>query len=608
MSSPDCSPLAAAFRLLRLNPSACCDPVNGIFCESINGVNRIVRLGWASKGLVGPIPDRLAELSELTSLVVDKNELTGEIPEFFGTAFPKLQNLWLGQNQLTGSIPEFIGNLRRLQILDVTRNRMSGPLPSALSTLTELTWLDLSGNSFTGDLPNLENLRNMGHINLFSLVLIPQIFLCIWFRCENWNLRKDSIVFYGSHFERINLQYLHSIITNTFMTGALPFFLYNVQTLQVFNSCLESFDSAQVADKNLNIVQQSDLICAPYRAASSVPSPQPPAITSDPLSTSTGERTISTAPPSTGSSPTSATSLTSATIPLSGDNSVVSVMTSTRADGVVIIQTVTSVVQVNGGGANASSSNAWIPGLVGGLLGLLAVVLGVVAIMALRRRRAAGDRRGEKERETLEAAASNAGDGQATVALSNVHVMPAPGTQSVTITKQSPYSSTTHTSTSAYLFSGIDAPSTPTGTMMTSKEMEVGMFPGDAGKAISSIKGAKEKDISVFPSGRPMTIGGSGGSLGSGLGDVVRWNRDHVRRWLEELDVGERLVRILWDANVTGSRLLLITDDQLTQMGVSQPLSRQIILAAVEQLRTGGVGGRLVGGSVGGDVAPPEYS
>ncbi|KAJ3100147.1 hypothetical protein HDU97_002479 [Phlyctochytrium planicorne] len=71
------------------------------------------------------------------------------------------------------------------------------------------------------------------------------------------------------------------------------------------------------------------------------------------------------------------------------------------------------------------------------------------------------------------------------------------------------------------------------------------------------------------------------------LAEVAGWDALKVARWLESMHVGSGLVDILKDHNVTGYYLLVITDSALVQLGVSDPIGREVILNAVEKLRDG---------------------
>ena len=88
----------------------------------------------------------------VTQLILDNNQLTGEIPAELGN-LTYLTELHLDNNQLTGEIPAELGNLTNLKDLDLSNNQLTGEIPSALADLSNLEVLLLSGNQLTGCIP-----------------------------------------------------------------------------------------------------------------------------------------------------------------------------------------------------------------------------------------------------------------------------------------------------------------------------------------------------------------------------------------------------------------------------------------------------------------------
>ncbi|TGN99656.1 hypothetical protein PN36_35275, partial [Candidatus Thiomargarita nelsonii] len=74
-----------------------------------------IDLGWdsSSNNLTGSIPPELAQLSNLTVLLLDSNSLTGSIPPELAQ-LSNLKYLWLNENQLCGEIPSDLMNLTNL--------------------------------------------------------------------------------------------------------------------------------------------------------------------------------------------------------------------------------------------------------------------------------------------------------------------------------------------------------------------------------------------------------------------------------------------------------------------------------------------------------------
>ena len=89
------------------------------------------------------------------------NGLLGEIPPSIGQ-LKKLEVLDLSDNLLIGILPKELGQLENLEVLNLSFNLMEGAIPAELGQLENLRVLDLSVNLFAGRIPTeLENLRNL---------------------------------------------------------------------------------------------------------------------------------------------------------------------------------------------------------------------------------------------------------------------------------------------------------------------------------------------------------------------------------------------------------------------------------------------------------------
>ncbi|MCP4214169.1 MAG: hypothetical protein GY765_05910, partial [bacterium] len=107
------------------------------------------------------IPPELGNLSELRTLGIGGNQLSGTIPpELF--SLPKLNSLNLYGNNLSGAIPSEVGNAVELRYLQLEMNNLTGAVPSQLGNLVELRRLYLYGNKLSGSIPaGLSNLVNL---------------------------------------------------------------------------------------------------------------------------------------------------------------------------------------------------------------------------------------------------------------------------------------------------------------------------------------------------------------------------------------------------------------------------------------------------------------
>eukprot|EP00004_Rigifila_ramosa_P020528 TRINITY_DN532_c1_g1_i1.p1 TRINITY_DN532_c1_g1~~TRINITY_DN532_c1_g1_i1.p1 ORF type:complete len:596 (+),score=97.16 TRINITY_DN532_c1_g1_i1:148-1788(+) len=119
----------------------CCSEVwFGVTCNS-NG--RVAALTLVGNGLAGVLPTALADLSELISLNLSSNYISGGLAQL--CALPTLSVLDLQNNTLVSSIPACLATMP-LQILDLSRNSLTATIPPAFGYLSSLTSLALAEN------------------------------------------------------------------------------------------------------------------------------------------------------------------------------------------------------------------------------------------------------------------------------------------------------------------------------------------------------------------------------------------------------------------------------------------------------------------------------
>jgi len=101
--------------------------------------------------LLGSLPPGMAFLTELETLWVKSNSLTGELPIDLPSS---LQSLDLSDNAISGILPtEWGETLPALNFLSVSLNGLQGSLPGSWQSLSFLESLDLEGNQLTGTIP-----------------------------------------------------------------------------------------------------------------------------------------------------------------------------------------------------------------------------------------------------------------------------------------------------------------------------------------------------------------------------------------------------------------------------------------------------------------------
>ncbi|KAL7086740.1 hypothetical protein ACP275_13G019500 [Erythranthe tilingii] len=132
-------------------------------------------LSLASSNTGPHFPTWIRTQSNVNSLDLSGNNISGEVPKWFWSLSPSLRTLNLSHNQISGTIPHFISS--KLTSIDVSFNNFSGHIPllhpnietfqlsqnmfsgsiSSICTTTttlELFSLDLSNNQLTGEIPN----------------------------------------------------------------------------------------------------------------------------------------------------------------------------------------------------------------------------------------------------------------------------------------------------------------------------------------------------------------------------------------------------------------------------------------------------------------------
>ncbi|MCP4215752.1 MAG: hypothetical protein GY765_13950, partial [bacterium] len=124
-------------------------------------LNQVERIDLSNNGLNGTLPAELNNLTQLQSLKLYVNSISGTIPQLGGLT--NLTELYLHDCALTGSIPSVLGTLTSLQVLYLKNNSLSGSLPPELGNLTALTELFVQANMLSGPIP----------VTLTALTVLP---------------------------------------------------------------------------------------------------------------------------------------------------------------------------------------------------------------------------------------------------------------------------------------------------------------------------------------------------------------------------------------------------------------------------------------------------
>ncbi|KAG8062349.1 hypothetical protein GUJ93_ZPchr0003g16815 [Zizania palustris] len=114
------------------------------------------------------LPADLADCTSLTNFSANSANVTGALPDFFGTALPSLQRLSLAFNAMSGPVPASLTGAP-LQVLWLNNqqgdDRFNGSI-SFISNMTSLEEIWLHSNDFTGPLPDFSGLINLSVLQL----------------------------------------------------------------------------------------------------------------------------------------------------------------------------------------------------------------------------------------------------------------------------------------------------------------------------------------------------------------------------------------------------------------------------------------------------------
>ncbi|CAL5053514.1 unnamed protein product [Urochloa decumbens] len=128
--------------------------LHGNLPSSIGNLSSNMKDLWLRNNKIsGPIPPEIGNLVNLNTLFMDYNLFTGSIPSTIGNLH-RLVVLALARNNLTGQIPDTIGNLAQLNDLKLDWNNLTGEIPSTIGHCTQLKILNLAHNSLEGSMPS----------------------------------------------------------------------------------------------------------------------------------------------------------------------------------------------------------------------------------------------------------------------------------------------------------------------------------------------------------------------------------------------------------------------------------------------------------------------
>ncbi|XP_071736377.1 receptor-like kinase TMK4 [Rutidosis leptorrhynchoides] len=125
---------------------------DGINCDNSN---RVTAINLASRSLTGKLPGTLNQLTQLKSLQLQKNSLSGDLPSLSNLTF--LDNVFLDFNNFTSIPPNFFLGLINLQTFTISENQQLAPwsIPNDLTESTNLQQFIASGANINGVIPDI---------------------------------------------------------------------------------------------------------------------------------------------------------------------------------------------------------------------------------------------------------------------------------------------------------------------------------------------------------------------------------------------------------------------------------------------------------------------
>ncbi|KAG0603772.1 hypothetical protein M758_10G119500 [Ceratodon purpureus] len=197
--------------------------------------------------LTGPIPPANSSYLgwNFISLDLHDNGLTGSIPSQLFESLPYIKDLDLSSNRLQGAIPRTLTNCSQLRTLKLSNNSLTGNLSSDISNYTNwgsLITADFSNNSFFGTFPNLiDSISSLHSLNLSYNQLGGNIDV----NFLNVNARSSSLAILDLSYNNFTgpmpnlggLSYLQSLVLsgNKFDPEPIPSWLSNLTSLQTLD-------------------------------------------------------------------------------------------------------------------------------------------------------------------------------------------------------------------------------------------------------------------------------------------------------------------------------------------------------------------------------------
>ncbi|XP_058211417.1 receptor-like protein 7 [Rhododendron vialii] len=139
----------------------------GTLPPSLGNLAQLTSLDVSGNNFRGQIPSSIANLSKLTELGLGDGAFDAGTLSFLFEKQSKLTTLFLVGTTLNDVLPRSLANLTELSVLVLYRNELLGEIPSWLLNLTHLTTLTLSGNQLSGMFPS--SISQLNHLEILDL-------------------------------------------------------------------------------------------------------------------------------------------------------------------------------------------------------------------------------------------------------------------------------------------------------------------------------------------------------------------------------------------------------------------------------------------------------
>ena len=107
---------------------------NGTIPPEILAHKKLESLNLAGNNLSGSIP--FAPSSQITSLEIGHNQLSGQLPTNIDELLPSVKVFDLSNNKLSGTIPSSFGNIEPLDFFDISANGLGEKSATKISFST----------------------------------------------------------------------------------------------------------------------------------------------------------------------------------------------------------------------------------------------------------------------------------------------------------------------------------------------------------------------------------------------------------------------------------------------------------------------------------------